>query len=128
MVCMSAPHASEDIRFDVFKDSSGKRHISIIPKQGYDQRGNIKEAYNPNSIVHQHAELVRKLKKENLEILLQPQEDEVEISGISDESSPESDTPATGNIFYSAADNKTVLEELIELEKRAGRTAPVQKP
>ena len=72
--------ANDVIRFDVVENNGGKRHISIIPKSGYDENGEIKDSYNPNSIVFQHARMVQELLKENREIMLNAEEESAVVT------------------------------------------------
>ena len=42
------------IDFHVWVDEYGVKHVSMIPPEGYDSDGNIKDDFNPNSIVYQY--------------------------------------------------------------------------
>jgi len=77
--------ANDVIRFNVVENNAGKRHVSIIPKSGYDENGEIKDNYNPNSIVFQHAQMVQELLKENREIM---QDAEEENAMVTEEEEP----------------------------------------
>lgn len=124
--------ANDVIRFNVVENNGGNRHISIIPKSGYDENGEIKDGYNPNSIVFQHAQMVRELLKEDREIMLHAEE---ENSAVTDEEEPfmqalpeQEQARTPGDIFSGEPGKKPVLDELIELEKQAGRTKPKESP
>ena len=120
--------AKEDIHFNVIKEDNGQRHISIIPESGYAKDGEILESYDPNSIVYQHARMLEDLRMEHIELTRRSNDDSATAGKTvmpRDNSSPQS---SSGNMISDPAPDtgKTDLEKLIELEKRGGRTAPVQ--
>lgn len=115
----------ETIKFHVINDGQAK-HISMIPSKGYDSHGDIKPGYNPNSIVYQHAALLENLRQEQLDLDKEAEEEalvEIELEQRGTSQAPNTrKAKSKGNIFLRRAANQGVLDELIQLEKRAGRT------
>ena len=123
LAAVTSVHADESIRFNVVKDDATERHISIIPGAGYTENGVLKHSHNPNSIVYQYARMLERLRRESREISAA---DEVMDTG-SQALDPRMGTPAEENperVFATDRERKTVLKELIELEKRSGKVLP----
>ncbi len=128
----AAEDGEESLKFHVIKNGSAK-HISMIPENGYSSSGKIKASFNPNSVVHQHAALLKSLKEEQAE--LDRQAEEEALAAIEQEQSQgePSQSPgiirrvkSEGNIFLGRAANRGVLDELIQLEKRGGRAKDIE--
>lgn len=124
-LCNEAVVAEEKIQFNVVRDGKQERHISMIPEAGYTRDGRIRESYNPNSIVHQYDQMLRNLRQEYRELSMTSDSEsapEVERPEPISVRAKQAAAPA-GNIFKNRSE-KTDLEVLIELEKRAGRKKP----
>ena len=119
---------TDTLHFHVVKNSADKKHVSMIPASGYTKNGKIIERYNPNSIIYQQNELIKKLNQEQTEL------DRLAELELQKEQEKESGTSIINNLFSKPntdiirnSTNRGVLEDLIELEKRAGRVKPVEK-
>ena len=91
--------ADEELRFAVVDEIGQQRHISIIPKAGYDQDGNVRDSHNPNSIVYQHARMLKALQTENLEINRQAALSYATDNETLPEQSENNGNDTPGNIF-----------------------------
>jgi hypothetical protein len=112
---LHSPYAVAE--FYARQDHLGRKHLSNLPPSGFNRNGEIRQAYNPNSIVYQHAKMLEALAVENATITeaseLEAREaDNRRISLQARQSPTARRGPREGNMN---------LEELIALDKRGGR-------
>jgi hypothetical protein len=62
---LAMPAAAE---FQVFTDQNSNRHVSNISPAGLTRSGNLKPAYNPNSVVHQYPLMLERLRLQREEL------------------------------------------------------------
>ncbi len=119
---------TEILHFHVVKDSPKGKLVSNIPKSGYKHNGSVKHSHNPNSIVYQQKELMKRLQAEQEQM---DYEAEMELQEEMDkqQQGEESDS-LLGRMFVQPdrdiireSSGKGILEDLIRLEKRGGRAA-----
>lgn len=115
---------TDALHFHVVKKTADSKYVSTIPRVGYAANGKIKHRYNPNSIVYQQHELIERLTAEQEEL---DRMEEIEYresilkDGGESESFMERIIPNIDTSIIQRSSGKGVLEDLIELEKRAGR-------
>lgn len=110
IVLPSQVYANE---FHVWRDKSGRKHISNIPPHGFTAEGSLRKAYNPNSLLAQHHAMRKSLQEQSAQIAHQQAERERL------ENQPqvnESDT-----IIRAPKEGIMGLRDLIKLERRGGR-------
>lgn len=124
--------ASDDsaLQFHVVSPDGKGRIAANIAPEGIRQDGTIISDHHPNSIIYQHRKMMQELAQEDAALKLELEEETEQMTGspgFFNESrsllnSGQKNVP--GNIFLNNRASKTVLQELIELEKRAGRVKP----
>lgn len=124
LAAVTSVHAEESIRFNVVKDDATERHISIVPETGYTENGVLKNSHNPNSIVYQHARMLERLRRESREISAAEEIADADPAVIDPLAGTPVEEKKPDPVFSAGRERKTVLEELIELEKRSGRALP----
>lgn len=100
--------------FYVRNDHLGRKHVSNLSPHGFTRNGEIRSAYDPNSIVYQHAKMLETLAAESA-ALAQAREQQAHDSDnkiIALQPRPTRRAPREGAMN---------LDELIDLEKRGGR-------
>ncbi len=125
LVCLlltNTGNAQDKIRFDVIEGGAGKRHVTIIPAGGYDGQGRIKDSHNPNSIVYQHAQMIRDLQRESLEINRQAEAEAV-TAALQAQAEADQDSASPARLPMPGTEGKTMIEQLVELDKRGGKAS-----
>ena len=112
VLCTLGSHAGAE--FYVFYDDEGHKHVSSIPAHGFASNGDIKRAYDPNSIVYQYARMREILAEQGVEIT-HKREDEQPVAEFSRQ------TQQTPVVRHAPRDGIMNLDELIALEKRGGK-------
>jgi hypothetical protein len=101
-------------------DDNGRKHISNIPSRGVRADGTLREAYDPNSIVYQHTEMLSSLRREAVAMEQERERAAAQAAQrsvrLSDPRSIPPSAPAEGWMN---------LDELIQLEKRGGRRVDI---
>ncbi len=102
------------------RDHLGRTHLSNLPPRSFDHNGEIRRAYDPNSIVYQHAKMLEALADQSAEIAQAQEQEAREIENKAAvlgalKAPPARGLPREGNMN---------LDELIALEKRGGRWQP----
>ncbi len=122
-------HAEDALRFHSVDSSSGHRHISMIPPEGYAADGRIKGEHNPNSIQYQHIKLIERISRENDELLRiaeQKKREQQSLQNATQQTAGNAESvSSSGPLGMNARSN--VLEKLIELENRGGRATTADK-
>lgn len=100
--------------FYVWNDDQGRKHVSNIPARGFAGVGNIRSAYDPNSIVYQHARMLDTLAEQSAAIAHKREAERrrTELERREGQTGVNRHTPREGIMS---------LDELIALEKRGGR-------
>jgi hypothetical protein len=100
--------------FFVWYDDEGHKHVSNVAAQGFTGDGDVRGAYDPRSIVYQHARMLDKLTQQGREIAFE-RDNERRRSEV--------ELPAERKSMVRAASGGRMLnlDELIALEKRGGR-------
>ena len=116
------------LHFHAVKNTPTEKHFSVIPKAGYKHNGGIKHRYNPNSIVYQQRLLLEQLRLEQDELDRQA---ELELRNEMENESQDADSllgrmllKPDRSIIRQPSDDG-VLQDLIDLEKRAGKAQPL---
>lgn len=101
--------------FYVWIDEVGSKHVSSIPRAGFSQRGDLRRAYNPNSLTSQHHAMRNALSVQAAEIARQEAERKLqENQPIITEARTKVRVPKEGIMG---------LRDLIKLERRGGKYA-----
>ena len=100
--------------FYVRKDDLGRSHISNLPPRSFANNGKIRRAYDPNSIVYQHARMREALAEQSAALV--HARDEERLNSIDRGYLPSAPPPRRA-----PREGTMNLNELIELEKRGGR-------
>ena len=111
--CLSTPTVQADFYTRVDRD--GTRHISNVPPNGFDNNGDIRRAYDPNSIVYQHRNMLDALAAQGEEIARKAENSRARSA------LPESVVRPPVLVGRGPREGVMNLDELIELEKRGGR-------
>jgi hypothetical protein len=106
-----SPNASAE--FYVRTDDLGRRHISNLPPRSFANNGGIRRAYDPSSIVYQHARMLEALAEQSDAL-----EHAVEHEALGSKY-PKFALPGPP-IRRAPREGMMNLDELIELEKRGG--------
>ena len=103
--------------FHVWIDESGRKQVSTIPRHGFNQAGEVRRPYDPNSLTSQYHEMRRTLALQAAEIARQQlAEERIENQSPTDFSS--SLPPQAGR---APKEGVMDLRALIQLERRGGR-------
>ena len=101
--------------FYVWTNSHGQRQVSNVPHSGFTEAGRLKQAYDPNSIVYQHAQMLEAIAVQGEEIALQL---DLGSEALDRDTFAES---IIRPVRAAPREGLMSLDELIELEKRGGR-------
>jgi len=58
-------YSAYSIELYVWHDENGVKHISMIPREGFNSDGTVKDQYNPNSFVYQHKLLLEDIQRKS---------------------------------------------------------------
>jgi len=110
--CLAGTDARAE--FYVWYDDEGHKHISNVPAQGFTRSGDVRDAYDPNSIVYQHALMLDQLTQQGRKIA---------FDRDNERRGSEAELPVERkSVARAARRGRTMnLDELIALEKRGGR-------
>lgn len=95
----------------VWIDAAGQKRISTIARNGFDAFGELRDAYNPNSLIYQHREMRKILAQQAAQIVAE--------QALTDETEALNPMPAHG--VRVPKEGIMGLGDLIELERRGGR-------
>ena len=95
-------------------DHLGRKHLSNLPPHSFGHNGEIRPAYDPNSIVYQHAKMREALAEQSAAIV-QAQEQEAR------ETEPSATALEAPTVRHLLKEGNMNLDELIALEKRGGQ-------
>lgn len=99
--------------FHVWFDGDGRKHISSIPRYGFTQDGDLRRAYNPNSLVAQHHAMREALSEQSAQIAKR----QAELARLEN---PPLDNSHQERV-RAPKEGIMGLRDLIKLERRGGR-------
>lgn len=118
LYAVSAFYASfAQAEFHVWIEPSGRKHISSIPRTGFTANGMLAGRHNPNSIVFQQRKMIARLNEQAVAIAALEAEKARAAETIEQPSALRRIAPREGTMN---------LDQLIDLEKRGGRYAPIE--
>ena len=103
--------------FHVWIDESGRKQVSTIPRNGFNQAGEVRRPYDPNSLTSQYHEMRRTLALQAAEITRQ------QIARERIENQSPTDLPSYLPPQAATAPREGIMDlrDLIQLESRGGR-------
>jgi hypothetical protein len=103
-------------------DDQGRKHVSNIPRRGIRADGSLRDAYDPNSIVYQHRELLSVLRQHAAAIEREREREQARELAEARAAKHSAPTAARASIRRAAPKEGFMnLDDLIRLEKRGGR-------